>query len=170
MDIPVPSVDVGMRRPQNNQMPSRHKGDFIRWTIAAVVLAGAVGVAQQADVASALERKSIASSRKSAFDPPRFGPARWLPDGTAYAIVERRAAVGRTARSEIARYDAATGARTVLVAGRASCLRVDKRRSTSTTTRGQRTAGACSSSRTRKKCGGRTRAATTGCSTSPAAR
>ncbi len=23
------------------------------------------------------------------YDAPRFGPARWLPDGTAYAIVER---------------------------------------------------------------------------------
>ena len=29
------------------------------------------------------------------FEPPRFGPARWLPDGTAYAIVER---VGRRRR------------------------------------------------------------------------
>jgi len=44
------------------------------------------------------------------YDAPRFGPARWLPDGSAYAIVERGSGEG----SEIARYDAATGARSVL--------------------------------------------------------
>src|SRR5262249_13220861 len=43
------------------------------------------------------------------FDTPRFGPARWLPDGTAYAIVERHGE-----DSQIARYEAATGQRTVL--------------------------------------------------------
>jgi dipeptidyl-peptidase 4 len=47
------------------------------------------------------------------FNPPRFGPARWLPDGTGYAIVER--AAGAAEGAEIARYDAATGARSVLV-------------------------------------------------------
>jgi dipeptidyl-peptidase 4 len=46
-----------------------------------------------------------------AYETPRFGPARWLPDGTAYAIVEG----GSNGGSEIARYDAATGARTLLV-------------------------------------------------------
>jgi dipeptidyl-peptidase 4 len=45
-----------------------------------------------------------------AYDAPRFGPARWLPDGSAYAIVERGGGDG----SEIARYDAAGGARSVL--------------------------------------------------------
>src|SRR5262245_24596178 len=45
-----------------------------------------------------------------AYEAPRFGPARWLPDGTAYAIVERK-----DGGSEIARYDAAAGSRTVLV-------------------------------------------------------
>src|SRR4029453_19441442 len=44
-----------------------------------------------------------------AYDAPRFGPARWLPDGSAYAIVERG-----SGGSEIARYDAATGARSIL--------------------------------------------------------
>ena len=47
----------------------------------------------------------------SEYSAPRFGPARWLPDGTAYAIVERSAS-----GSEIVRYDAATGARSVTVA------------------------------------------------------
>lgn len=43
---------------------------------------------------------------------PRFGPARWMPDGVGYAIVEEAKGGG----SEIARYDAATGNRSVLVA------------------------------------------------------
>src|SRR5262245_63303014 len=43
------------------------------------------------------------------YDAPRFGPARWLLDGAAYAIVERG-----SGGSEIARYDAASGARTVM--------------------------------------------------------
>src|SRR5215212_866372 len=43
------------------------------------------------------------------YETPRFGPARWLTDGTAYTVVERTGG-----NSQIARYDAATGARTVL--------------------------------------------------------
>jgi len=51
--------------------------------------------------------------QKREYDPPRFGPARWLPGGDAYAIVEPAAppASGR----EIVRYDGATGARSILV-------------------------------------------------------
>jgi dipeptidyl-peptidase-4 len=45
------------------------------------------------------------------YSAPRFGPARWMPDGVAYAIVEAAAGGG----SEIVRYDAATGNRSVLV-------------------------------------------------------
>ena len=41
---------------------------------------------------------------------PRFGPARWMPDGKAYAIVERN-----NGGSEIDTYDAVTGAKAVLV-------------------------------------------------------
>jgi dipeptidyl-peptidase 4 len=69
--------------------------------------------AQQTDRAQALRDQldRIYTSRE--FDSPRFGPARWLPDGKAYAIVER--ATGSAGGSEIARYDAATGSRTVLV-------------------------------------------------------
>ncbi len=47
------------------------------------------------------------------YEAPRFGPARWLPEGSAYAVVEAVAAPA-TGR-EIIRYDAATGARSVLV-------------------------------------------------------
>ncbi len=97
-------------------MPSRDKGGFHRLTIAAVVLAGAVLYAQQADIARALDAQIDRIFTEKAYEPPRFGPARWLPDGTAYAIVERSApgAAGGDG-SEIARYDAATGGRTVLV-------------------------------------------------------
>lgn len=45
---------------------------------------------------------------------PRFGPARWLPDGTAYTTVETTE--GRTEASDIVRYDAATGERRILIA------------------------------------------------------
>ena len=44
---------------------------------------------------------------------PRFGPARWLPDGTAFTTLER--APSASSR-DIVRYDAATGTRTVLIA------------------------------------------------------
>jgi len=66
--------------------------------------------AQRADPAAALRAQIDHIFKDHAYDPPRFGPARWLPDGTAYAIVERNG--GGT---EIARYDAMTGARTVTV-------------------------------------------------------
>jgi dipeptidyl-peptidase-4 len=54
---------------------------------------------------------------KREYDPPRFGPARWMPDGSAYASVEAAAppATGR----EIVRYDAPTGARSILVPAKA---------------------------------------------------
>ena len=48
------------------------------------------------------------------YNPPTFGPARWLPDGSAYSTVEPSPAGGA---SDIVRYDAATGTRTVLVPG-----------------------------------------------------
>src|SRR5689334_8453290 len=65
--------------------------------------------AQQADVAATLRAQIDRIYTENAYAAPRFGPARWLPDGTAYAIVERR-----DAGADIARYDAATGARSVL--------------------------------------------------------
>ena len=70
-------------------------------------------LAQQSDRAQALRDQIDRIFRAREFDPPRFGPARWLPDGKAYAIVER--ASDAAGGSEIARYDAATGSRTVLV-------------------------------------------------------
>jgi len=91
---------------------------FRRWVVVAV-LAALVGAAvplgaQQANrtgtAIAALHEQIDRIFASRTYEAPRFGPARWLPDGTAYAIVERGAG-----GSEIARYDAATGARTVLV-------------------------------------------------------
>ncbi len=48
------------------------------------------------------------------FAPGSFGPARWLAGGAAYTTLERVPAPGRG--RDIVRYDAATGAREVLVA------------------------------------------------------
>ena len=95
---------------------------------------------QQVDRTAALRAQIDRIFKEHAYVRREFGPARWLPDGTAYAIVEQpKGGSG----SEIARYDAATGARTVLVDRRASSLPAGKRRSTSTTTRGRRTASDC---------------------------
>jgi dipeptidyl-peptidase-4 len=65
--------------------------------------------AQQSDVAASLRAQIDRVYTENAYAAPRFGPARWLSDGTAYAIVERT-----EGGADIARYDAATGARTVL--------------------------------------------------------
>ena len=51
----------------------------------------------------------------SVYAVPSFGPARWLPDGAGYSTVE--AAAGGSGGNDIVRYDAATGARSVLVPG-----------------------------------------------------
>ena len=78
----------------------------------AVALAS-VPSAQAPDVAGALRAQIDRIYTQNAYAAPRFGPARWLPDGTAYAIVERR-----DEGAEIARYDAASGARSVLATTR----------------------------------------------------
>lgn len=82
-------------------------------TIAAALGAAAIALhAQQSDRAATLSAQIDRIFKARDFDAPRFGPARWLPDGTAYAIVER----GSTGGDEIVKYDAASGARSVLVA------------------------------------------------------
>jgi len=53
--------------------------------------------------------------REQAYDVPRFGPARWLPDGSGYTTVERSATAD--GGSDIVEYDVQTGARRVRVAG-----------------------------------------------------
>jgi dipeptidyl-peptidase-4 len=76
---------------------------------ALAILVVSSGYAQQAAGVDALRAQIDLIFKDHAYDAPRFGPARWLPDGTAYAIVERVSGGG----SEIARYDAVTGARSV---------------------------------------------------------
>src|SRR5438094_1267726 len=74
-----------------------------------VVLATASQVSAQATDPGRLTLQRIFASRD--FLGQRFGPARWLASGDAYTTLEF--AVGGGA--DIVRYDAATGARTVLV-------------------------------------------------------
>jgi len=88
----------------------------IRQTTGIAALSLAVCVitlnARQANPVNALRAQIDRIFKTREFNPPRFGPARWLPDGTAYAIVETASG---GAGSEIVRYDATTGARSVLV-------------------------------------------------------
>ncbi len=84
---------------------------------AGFVAAAAVATAQTAAVG--LDRAGLDAElgrifQAGLYDPPSFGPARWLPDGSAYSTVEPAPAGGA---SDIVRYDAATGERRVLVPG-----------------------------------------------------
>jgi dipeptidyl-peptidase-4 len=74
-----------------------------------------VAAAQQSEPAAALYAQidRIFASREYAL--PRFGPARWTADGAGYTTVE--ASADRPGASDIVRYDAAGGARSVLIAG-----------------------------------------------------
>ena len=83
--------------------------------LVAVLLTVAAPRAQQNERARALDAQIDRIFATREYDAPRFGPARWLPDGAAYTVVERSADQGGA--PEIVRYDARTGARTVLVAG-----------------------------------------------------
>lgn len=81
-----------------------------------VVLAGGVApLARQDDRARALDEQIGRIFDANEYAVPRFGPARWRPDGTSYTTVEP--AASPEGASDIVRYDAATGAREVLVAG-----------------------------------------------------
>ena len=82
------------------------------WVMTIAAGAGALAAAPQDERALALAAQIDRIFKTNDYAAPRFGPARWLPDGTAYTIVERAATA-----TDIARYDAATGARRVLVAG-----------------------------------------------------
>jgi dipeptidyl-peptidase-4 len=63
---------------------------------------------------TALDAQIVRIFQSPDFQVPRFGPARWLPDGESYTTVEPAAA--RADAREIVRYDAVSGARSVLVA------------------------------------------------------
>jgi dipeptidyl-peptidase 4 len=87
------------------------------WAAAAcaVVLWGVAAPAQHDERLRALEEQIGRIFQAKAYDPPRFGPTRWLRDGAAYTTVER--SPESQEMRDIVRYDAVTGARQVLVAG-----------------------------------------------------
>jgi dipeptidyl-peptidase-4 len=91
---------------------TRHK--HLAATVAATLAVGAALYAQPSDRTQALDDQIGRIFQSRDYEVPRFGPARWLPDGTSYSTIERSA--DGSAR-DIVRYDAGSGARTVLVAG-----------------------------------------------------
>jgi hypothetical protein len=58
------------------------------WTVVTVAFA-TVALAQTDDRARLLDEQIDRIYRANAYALPRFGPARWLADGTAYTTVER---------------------------------------------------------------------------------
>ena len=82
--------------------------------LAIVALTTVAAPAQQDERWKALEAQIDRIYAQSEYSLPRFGPARWLEDGTAYTTVER--GTGQAGGSDIVRYDAATGARSILIA------------------------------------------------------
>ena len=81
----------------------------------AVLVCVAAPRAQQDGRGRALDAQIDRIFAAREYDAPRFGPARWLPDGAAYTIVEHSAE--QRGAPEIVRYDARTGARSVVVPG-----------------------------------------------------
>src|SRR6187402_1956150 len=90
--------------------------DSARRTALAVAVVALSTIATSAQVDerwTALEQQIGRIYGTNEYALPRFGPARWLGDGTAYTIVER--GTGAAGGSEIIRYDAASGTRSVLI-------------------------------------------------------
>jgi dipeptidyl-peptidase-4 len=77
--------------------------------VCTALLTAAIG-AQQDERWRALESQIDRIYAQNEYSLPRFGPARWLADGVSYTTVERA-----NGGSEIIRFDAATGARSVLI-------------------------------------------------------
>jgi len=94
-------------------MPTSLRRPFL--VLVALLLAGAATLAQQDERARALNDQIGRIFESGDYSVPRFGPARWRPDGISYSTVEP--SVDPPGASDIVRYDAATGARSVLVAG-----------------------------------------------------
>ena len=82
--------------------------------ICVLVLAGP-GLRAQQDPRLALDAQIGRIFQSPDYQVPRFGPARWLPDGTAYTTVEK--SPDRPDAWDIVRYEAGTGARSILIAG-----------------------------------------------------
>src|SRR5262245_240458 len=78
----------------------------------AVAVASGALLAQQSDAVRTLDAQIQRIFTSNEYELPRFGPARWL-DGRTYTTVERAGAPA--SGSEIVRYDAVSGSRSVLV-------------------------------------------------------
>ncbi len=85
----------------------RHRSALV--VVGLVLLTGAIG-AQQDERWRALDAQIDRIYAQNEYGLPRFGPARWLADGLSYTTVERA-----NGGSEIIRFDAATGGRSVLI-------------------------------------------------------
>ena len=86
---------------------------LIRIGVIAIALGSLSVSAQAPDVLRTLDAQLGRVFNSADYTVPRFGPARWLPGGAAYAIVERSA--GRADAWDIVRYEAATGSRSVIL-------------------------------------------------------
>src|SRR5437660_5311946 len=106
---------ASMRGMSSREATRRALVRFRTAALLAAAVAGAALQAQPADRARALDEQIGRIFQAREYEVPRFGPARWLPDGTAYSTVER--AADRAGGPDIVRYDAATGASTILVSG-----------------------------------------------------
>src|SRR6478609_1662165 len=84
--------------------------------LALVVLASPGVLARQEQPGTRLTQQIDRIMATRTYAVPRFGPARWVPGRAAYTIVEPSASPD--AGMDIVRYDAATGAREVLVPAR----------------------------------------------------
>ena len=95
-------------------MRMAHRRPRLFTVVVTVAVLGTAVAARQDERFKALEQQIDRIYQANEYVLPRFGPARWLTDGTAYTTVERDP--GAAGGSNIVRYDAATGARTVLIA------------------------------------------------------
>jgi dipeptidyl-peptidase-4 len=97
-------------------MTQRHAyGSAFAFALALVLLASPA-LARQGQTGTPLTRQIDRIMSSQTYAVPRFGPARWVPGRAAYTTVEPAGAPGTG--MDIVRYDAATGARDVLVPAR----------------------------------------------------
>jgi dipeptidyl-peptidase 4 len=89
------------------QVPRKIRGALV----ALSVVAGVALHGQETDRVRAVHAQIDRIFKDRAYEPPKWGPAHWLSDGSGYTVVENQSGAG----SEIVRYDGITGARTVLV-------------------------------------------------------
>ncbi len=94
---------------------NRVPGHSLLLVALSALLAPPSSVAAQVPAATTAALQQIFASRYYA--PERFGPARWIEGGTAYTTLERSTAT--KGGFDIVRYDAKTGARSVLIAAAA---------------------------------------------------